>query len=181
MAKVIKAKYPDTYRWYMHDKTQGYGSGTGQNSGTTVNEDTAQSIVENATGDFNSLNQSSGTTTNENQERTVPFVQTFDIELWGIVNGGGNRDSGNNVNYLDENGDSQSLYVLNGGASSSFLSSQEYPIATVTGDPYELRRLAVGQDAIDALGYPFTTQNQFDAAFAAGESEATVQAEYDAQ
>ena len=165
----------------MHDETQGYGSGTSQNSGTTTNSDNTQSIVENATGDFNSINQSSGTTTNENQQRTVPFVQTFEIELWGIVNGGGNRDSGNTVNYLDENGDAQSLYVNNDGAIGSFLSSQEYPIATVTGDPYELKRLAVGQDAIDALGYPFTLQSQFDAAFAAGESVATVQAEYDAQ
>lgn len=27
----IKAKYPKTERWYMHIKSQGYGSGTGGN------------------------------------------------------------------------------------------------------------------------------------------------------
>lgn len=117
------------------------------------------------------------------------FDYTFDydaaypsaeIELWGIVNGGGNRDSGNNVSYIDENGVSQTLFVGNNGSSASFLSTTEHPIATVTGDPFELKRLAKGQAAIDALGYPFSTQNQFDTAFAAGESTTTVQAEYDA-
>ena len=111
---------------------------------------------------------------------TPPAAPVYQIELWTFFNQGGNRDSGNDLTYIDQNGDEQNVFVSNNGGSTTFLSTTQYPIATATGDPYEVKRAAVGQAAIDALGYPFTLQNEIDAAHAAGESAATVQADYDA-
>ena len=33
---IIRAKYPDTFRWYMRNETQGYGGGKGHNASTIV-------------------------------------------------------------------------------------------------------------------------------------------------
>ena len=114
---------------------------------------------------------------------TTP-TPSFQLELWGILNEGGNRDAGNDLTYIDENGVTQNQYVGNNGSSFAWLSTTEYAIATATGDPYTIRRLAKGTANIEATGYiigtGFTFQNEFDVAFAAGESVATVQAEYDA-
>lgn len=182
---IIKAKYPKTERWYMNIETQGFGADSGQNSSSVSNEDTSHVGSTVSSGEFNGEDQSSGTTTNENQERVVnPPAPVFELELWGIVNEGGNRDSGNDLTYIDENGVAQNQYVGNNGSSFSWLSTTEYAIATATGDPYTIRRLAKGEANILATGYDlvtgFSTQNQFDVAFATGESVATVQAEYDA-
>lgn len=181
----IKAKYPKTERWYMNIETQGYGSGKNQNSSSVSNEDTSHLESTVSSGQFNGLDQSSGTTTNENQERVVnPPAPVAELELWAIVNEGGNRDSGNDLTYIDENGDTQNQFVGNNGSSFAWLSTTEYAIATATGDPYTIKRLAKGEANILATGYDlvtgFSTQNQLDNAFAAGESVATVQAEYDA-
>lgn len=160
---IIRKKYPSLDRPFMQTRFQGYGSGRNQNSGTTTNEDTTKIINEDRASSFPN-----------------PTAPAYEVELWTFFNQGGNRDSGNNIQYINENGDAQSIFVNNNGSSTAFLSTTQYPIATATGDPYELKRAAVGQDAIDATGYPFATQNDLDAAHAAGESVATVQADYDA-
>ena len=192
----IKAKYPKTERWYMNIETQGYGSGKQQNNSTidmaaiTRNNENVKTPV------WNAIDQHTGTYANTRTPDTYSHestntwpdkpvdAPTFELELWGILNEGGNRDSGNNLSYIDENGDAQSQFVGNNGSSFAWLSTTEYEIASATGDPYTIRRLAKGETAIEATGYDLVTgfalQNEFDDAFAAGESEATVQAEYDA-
>lgn len=160
---IVRKEYPALDRPYMRTQFQGYGNGLQPKISNVTNENSENVIDEDHASTFPN-----------------PPAPNYEIELWTFFNQGGNRDAGNDLNYIDENGVQQNVFVNNNGSSTAFLSTTEYPIASATGDPYELRRAAVGQDAIDALGYPFATQNDLDAAHAQGQSEAVVQAEYDA-
>lgn len=179
----IKAKYPKTERWYMNIESQGYGSGTQSNVSNVSQSNTsiASSVVNNSV--WNSVDQSSGTTTNENEERVInPPAPAVLFEVWGFINGGDNRASGNNVSYNDEDGNPVNWYVGNNGQEYIFKSNTSEPIATVTGDPYEMRRLFKGSEAdMDTfyaanVGFGLVGNPIWDN----GESVATVQAEYDA-
>ena len=114
--------------------------------------------------------------------RRTPVAPAFENELWLFENQGGNRDSGNNVQYVDENGVTQNVYVGNNGSTIVFKSTTEYTtMPVVTGDSYVLHRLK-GQANIDAtfsgdptVSYSFT---EFLNAVALAETEAEVAAEY---
>lgn len=113
---------------------------------------------------------------------TPPAAPAFEVELWLFENQGGNRDSGNNVQYVDGNGDTQNIFVNNDGATTVWYSSTEYTtMPVVTGDSYVLHRLK-GQANIDATftGDPAVSYsiNEFNAAVALAETEAEVAAEY---
>lgn len=113
--------------------------------------------------------------------RPVPAA-VFENELWLFENQGGNRDSGNNVEYVDENGVTQNVYVGNNGSTIVFKSTTEYTtMPVVTGDPYVLHRLK-GQVNIDATfsGDPTVSYSltEFYNAVAIAETEAEVAVEY---
>lgn len=114
-------------------------------------------------------------------DRPVP-APAFENELWLFRNQGGNRDSGNSVQYVDENGATQNISVGNDGATTVFKSTTEYTtMPVVTGDPYVLHRLK-GQANIDSIfaGDPTVSYSldEFNNAVAAAETEAEVAVEY---
>lgn len=114
--------------------------------------------------------------------RRTPAAPAFENELWLFQNQGGNRDSGNNVQYVDENGATQNIFVGNNGATYVFKSTTEYTtMPVVTGDSYVLHRLK-GQANIDAIfsGDPTVSYSltEFNNAVAIAETEAEVAVEY---
>lgn len=192
---IKKPKYPALDRPFMQTRFQGYGSGANNNNQEITMASVTRNLERIKNIQFNAIDQHTGTYDNTNASRAysvestntwpdkAPDTPAYELEIWTFFNEAGNRDSGNYITYLDENGDEQTVYAGNStqANSTSFLSTTQYPIPTqITGFPvYELRRAYVGA-AAEAVSYPFTLQSELDAAHAQGQTVAEVQAEYDA-
>lgn len=131
---IVRKKYPSLDRPYMRTQFQGYGNGLQPKVSNVTNENSESTITEDHESSFPN-----------------PPQPESQIELWLFENLGGNRDSGNDVEYVDQNGDTQNVFVNNNGTLFTFYSSTLYKVMPiVTGDPYNLHRL-VGQENIDAI------------------------------
>lgn len=160
---IVRKKYPALDRPYMRTQFQGYGNGRQPKISNNSQMASERSLSRVKEIQFNAANQHTGTYDNVNTSRSqsndqagyfpnkAPEVSAFEIELWLFENLGGNRDSGNDVEYVDQNGDTQNVFVNNNGTLFTFYSSTEFKVMPiVTGDSYNLHRL-VGQANIDAI------------------------------